>query len=81
MTEAPVMVITGTRTGIGRSLTLHYLDAGWIVFGASRGPASIEASRYHHFSLDVADENAVKRMFTETRRHFGRLDALSLIHI
>jgi 3-oxoacyl-[acyl-carrier protein] reductase len=31
---------------------------------------------YHHFSLDVTDEPAVKRMFAEIRGQHGRLDAL-----
>jgi 3-oxoacyl-[acyl-carrier protein] reductase len=70
------MVVTGTRKGIGRAVATHYLETGWIVVGASRGGTSIASDHYYHFSLDVSDEVAVKRMFTETRRRFGRVDAL-----
>ncbi len=70
------MVVTGTRKGIGRAIALHYLDAGWVVVGASRGRASIESEQYQHFSLDVNDDREVKRMFTETRQRLGRVDAL-----
>ena len=70
------MVVTGTRKGIGRDVAMHYLAAGWIVIGASRGDATIESEDYHHYTLDVGDEIAVKRMFTESRQRFGRVDAL-----
>lgn len=76
MTDPPVMLITGTRKGIGRELALHYLKAGWVVAGMSRGDASIDSDRYQHFCLDVGDEPAVKRMFMEIRKCSGRLDAL-----
>ncbi|MGH9227694.1 MAG: SDR family NAD(P)-dependent oxidoreductase [Acidimicrobiales bacterium] len=70
------MVATGTSKGIGRAVAMHYLHAGWIVIGASRGPGSIESACYHHHSVDVRDEGSVKQMFTATRRRFGRVDAL-----
>ena len=76
MNDSSVMVVTGSRKGIGRAVANHYLDAGWVVVGASRGPASIDSSRYHHFSVDVGDEVAVAKLFTETRQRFGRVDAL-----
>jgi 3-oxoacyl-[acyl-carrier protein] reductase len=76
VTDAPVMVATGTSKGIGRAVAMHYLDAGWIVIGASRGPGSIESACYHHHTVDVRDEGAVKKMFTDARRRFGRVDAL-----
>lgn len=76
MTTLPVMMITGTRKGIGRELALHYLEAGWEVVGSSRGDASLESDRYHHFCLDISDEPPVREMFVRTRKRFGRLDAL-----
>ena len=32
-----VMIVTGTRKGIGRYLAEHWLAAGWTVVGCSRG--------------------------------------------
>ncbi len=46
----------------------------WSVAAAAR--VSDVHENYQHFQLDVADEPAVKRMFTEIRTRYGRLDAL-----
>jgi 3-oxoacyl-[acyl-carrier protein] reductase len=70
------MLITGTRTGIGRALAEHYAKLGWQVIGCSRAAAEYELERYQHFCLDVADEAAVKRLFTEIQTSHGRLDVL-----
>lgn len=70
------IVITGSRKGIGKALTEHYLGNGWRVVGCSRGDASIEHSHYLHFSLDVSDENAVIAMARKLKTDFGRVDAL-----
>lgn len=76
MSDQPVVIVTGTRKGIGRFLAEHYLAQGWIVAGCSRQAADLTSERYHHFDLDVADERAVKEMFSTLRRQFGRLDAV-----
>ena len=70
------IVITGSRKGIGKALTEHYLGNGWRVVGCSRGDASIEHSQYLHFSLDVSDENAVIAMARKLKTDFDRVDAL-----
>jgi 3-oxoacyl-[acyl-carrier protein] reductase len=74
--STPVTVITGTRKGIGRALAEHYLGQGHTVIGCSRSAADWQAPGYSHFLLDVADEAAVQRMFSEVRRTFGRVDHL-----
>ncbi|HEV2704573.1 MAG TPA: SDR family oxidoreductase [Pyrinomonadaceae bacterium] len=75
-TDAPVMLVTGARKGIGAYLVGHYLAAGYRVVGCSRRPAALEDERYRHFCLDVADERAVKLMLEEVGRTEGRLDVL-----
>lgn len=70
------IVITGTRKGIGKSLAEHYLVAGWRVAGCSRGEGRIEHDDYHHFSLDVSDEDAVVAMARRLKADFGQVDAL-----
>src|SRR5213595_1801183 len=76
MPENKVVLITGTRKGIGRALVEHYAGVGCHVVGCSRSPFEGELPNYRHYCLDVGDELAVKRMFSEIRKHHGRLDVL-----
>jgi 3-oxoacyl-[acyl-carrier protein] reductase len=74
--ENKVVLITGTRKGIGRALVEHYVSTGCHVFGCSRAPVEGEFPNYWHYCLDVADEPMVKRMFSQIRKQEGRLDVL-----
>jgi 3-oxoacyl-[acyl-carrier protein] reductase len=74
--DKPLIVITGTRKGIGRYLAQHYVEKGFQVAGCSREPVDFESASYRHFCLDVCDEPQVKRMFGELRRLYGGLHAL-----
>lgn len=76
MTDNPVMVITGTRKGIGRHLAHHYASKGFWVVGCSRQPVDYQLENYQHFCLDITDEPRVKKMFTEIRQSYQRLDVL-----
>jgi len=76
MDEPKVMLITGTRKGIGRSLAEYYLDRGFQVIGCSRQSSDLEHRSYLHFCLDVCDEPKAKEMFADVRKRFRRLDAL-----
>jgi 3-oxoacyl-[acyl-carrier protein] reductase len=76
MDRTKVALITGTRKGIGRALAEHYTGSGYNVVGCSRSPFNGELLNYRHCCVDVADESAVKRMFSEIRRKEGRLDVL-----
>ena len=71
-----VMLITGTRKGIGKYLAEYYVSKGFRVIGCSRSPVDFELENYYHFCLDVADESAVKAMLTAIRTDFKRLDIL-----
>lgn len=74
--DRPVTIITGTRKGIGKFLAEHYVAAGHAVVGCSRSPIDWTLDGYTHYAADVADEPAVKKLFSEVRRRFGRLDHL-----
>lgn len=76
MHDGRVMVITGTRKGIGRYLAEYYLNQGWAVAGCSREASDLQHERYIHYCADVADEGAARKMFVDLQRRFGRLDAL-----
>jgi len=70
------ILITGTRTGIGKALAEHLLGAGHEVVGCSRKPGSIEHPGYQHHRLDLTDTRELKAMFREVRHAHGYLDAL-----
>jgi len=76
MSDDRVMLITGTRKGIGEHLARRYAERGYRVVGCSRKPADYEIDGYRHVCLDVTDESAVKACFGEIRKTYGRLDVL-----
>lgn len=71
-----VLVITGSRKGIGRHRAERALERGAMVVGCSRSASELRHANYRHFELDVADESAVKELFSAVRKEFGRLDGL-----
>ena len=76
MTKKTVMVITGTRKGIGKYLAEYYVEKGFQVVGCSRSKIGFELNNYQHFCLDVSEEISVKKMFSIIRKEYGRLDIL-----
>lgn len=76
MTDKQVMLITGTRKGIGRHLAETYARRGFLVEGCSRGEAGWEAENYTHHPVDVADERQVKAMVSSVARRHGRIDVV-----
>lgn len=73
---AKVFIITGSRKGIGKDLSEHFLNLGHIVCGCARGEGSISHPNYRHFCLDVSDEMGVVAMIRAVRKEFGRIDIL-----
>jgi len=67
-----VIVITGTRKGIGRYLAEYYLERGHRVAGCSRGASDLRHERYEHHCLDVADDRALSQMVRSVVRPPGR---------
>ena len=76
MAKQNVMVITGTRKGIGRYLAEYYCDRGFQVVGCSRERSDFTSDNYRHFCVDVADEVGVRGMFHEISGSLGRVDVL-----
>jgi 3-oxoacyl-[acyl-carrier protein] reductase len=74
--ECPVTLITGTRKGIGNFLAHYYVQQGHRVIGCSRGDIDWSLDRYVHYVADVSDEKAIKSLFTDIRKRYGRLDHL-----
>ena len=76
MADQKVMVVTGSRKGIGRYLVEYYCNQGFQVFGCSREDSDFSNDNYRHFCLDVADEAGVRKMFRDISRSVGGVDVL-----
>jgi len=74
MAEREVVLITGTRKGIGRCLVDHFVRKGMLVEGCSREPLDWALEHYTHHAVDVADEGQVKAMLSSIQRRHARLD-------
>jgi 3-oxoacyl-[acyl-carrier protein] reductase len=71
-----IIIITGTRKGIGRYLAVQYLQEGDIVYGCSRRICDIEHPNYHHTRLDVSDEAEVVAFVRNVYKNHKRIDVL-----
>jgi 3-oxoacyl-[acyl-carrier protein] reductase len=76
MTGHSIIIVTGSRKGIGRTIAEYYLEKGNIVLGCSRAETDLNHENYRHYCLDVSDEIAVKLMFKSILKEFGHLDVL-----
>lgn len=74
--ESKIMLISGTRKGIGRFMVEYYTSRGYTVLGCSREEPDYNFSNYRHYCLDVSDESKVKEMFNDIRRTYHRLDIM-----
>jgi 3-oxoacyl-[acyl-carrier protein] reductase len=72
--DAPVTVVTGSRTGIGRDIAEHLVRQGHLVVGCARSEADFELDGYEHVVADVGQEGDVKALMSSVRRSYGRLD-------
>ena len=71
-----VILITGTRKGLGRSLAERYLELGDTVVGCSRKESNLDHPNYRHYILDVAEEMDVVKMVRSIKREYGHIDIL-----
>ncbi|KTC37798.1 MAG: SDR family NAD(P)-dependent oxidoreductase [Pseudomonas sp.] len=71
-----LILVTGTRTGLGRMLVKHLIGEGHTVIGCSRREGARMPPGYIHFNLDLTDPKSVTAMFHEIRKRYGFIDAL-----
>ncbi len=74
--SSPIVLISGSRKGIGRALAEHYLARNWMVVGCSRGAASIAHDNYAHYEVDITDETRVIAFLRDALREHGTPYAL-----
>jgi 3-oxoacyl-[acyl-carrier protein] reductase len=72
--DGSVVVVTGSRKGLGRLLALHFLDEGARVIGLSRAESSITHKSYEHLCVDVGRDAEVRATFVAIARTHGRVD-------
>src|SRR5690606_27405399 len=69
-----VVLVTGSRKGIGRHLVEHFTARGFKVAGCSRQDYEGEApAGYRHYCTDVTDEAGVVQMVADIERDLGAL--------
>ena len=85
LASAPVTVVTGANSGIGRAVAIHLAGQGHSVYGTVRsfdkaaklnamaGEADVEVNLVE---LDVADDNSVRVGFARVFDQAGRVDVL-----
>src|SRR6266699_1320319 len=71
-----IILITCTRTGIGKALTVHFLERGHQVVGCSRRQSTIDHLNYRHHEVDLTDAMGIKSMCRSIRAEHGYLDAV-----
>ena len=71
-----IIIITGTRKGIGRYLAEQYLQEGDIVYGCSRRICDIDHPNYCHTRLDVSDEAEVVSFVRNVYKNHKHIDVL-----
>jgi NAD(P)-dependent dehydrogenase (short-subunit alcohol dehydrogenase family) len=76
---APVALVTGASSGIGRATVERFRRAGWRVAATMRRPERSDLAASDDLrlaALDVTDEASVAAAVTATVEAFGRLDAV-----
>jgi len=77
--NAPVVLISGCSTGIGRALAMEFAARNWRVFATARKPAAIndlKAANLEIAALDVTDEKLITVCVNSVIAKAGRIDML-----
>lgn len=63
-----VVLVTGSRRGVGKAIAEHFLNGGATVLGFARGAATFEHASYHHFEVDVGVPESVVKGFAQVKK-------------
>jgi 3-oxoacyl-[acyl-carrier protein] reductase len=72
--EGKIALVTGSRRGVGRMITEHFLEGGATVIGFAKGETTIDHQAYHHFQIDIGVPAGVVTAFGEIGRQFKTVD-------
>ena len=76
MSDKPLILITGTRSGLGRSLAERFIKENFFVVGCSRNNSDLIDDHYVHIEADIAQEKSVKNIFRLIRKEYGTIDCV-----
>ena len=85
MSDAPVSVVTGANSGIGRAIAIHLATQGHTVYGTVRATSRTDkllamaeqaGVEVHLAELDVAEDESVRDGFDRILAEAGRVDVL-----
>jgi NAD(P)-dependent dehydrogenase (short-subunit alcohol dehydrogenase family) len=77
--HAPVVLISGCSTGIGRALAVEFADRNWRVFATARKQAAVndlKSMKMETAALDVTDEKSITACVDYVISKAGRIDML-----
>ena len=77
--QGKVVLVTGTKGGLGSYVTQAFLDAGAIVIGTSRKiqPSDFNNPSFTAIPADVSTRQGAKVLVDQVVARFGRLDVLA----
>ena len=70
------IVITGSSRGLGKYLTEYYLAKDHLVYGCGRSATTVDHPNYIHTTLNLAEENQVRKWINGVRKNCGQIDVL-----
>ncbi|MDY0211295.1 MAG: SDR family oxidoreductase [Acholeplasma sp.] len=71
-----VIIVTGSRKGLGFQLSNYFLEQGDIVYGCSRRTSTIENENYTHYCIDISNEPEVINMVRQIFKKHKKIDIL-----
>jgi len=79
MNRKKIVLITGTRSGIGRETAIFLANKGFIVYAGSRTPQhldDIKAKNLIPIELDITDINSIERAIIKIKKEHQYIDIL-----